>query len=164
MIAKVQSSLMDDIDRALLRGLVRDGRSTYAALGEQVGLSAPSVHDRVHKLEAAGTILGYAAQVAPAAVAADTAALIALRTHGNAKERLRLESDLSREPAVLELHEVAGDDCYLAKVRVHSTAELAALLARLREAHPGLNTRSSVVLRSVFERPLLGDTEDQTPS
>ncbi|HUY09243.1 MAG TPA: Lrp/AsnC family transcriptional regulator [Candidatus Dormibacteraeota bacterium] len=155
---------MDDIDRALLRGLVRDGRSTWAALGEQVGLSAPSVHDRVHKLEAAGAILGYAAQVAPAAVGADTAALIALRTHGNAKERLRLEADLVREPAVLELHEVAGDDCYLAKVRVHSTAELAALLARLREAYPGLTTRSSVVLRSVFERPLLGEPKVQTPS
>jgi Lrp/AsnC family leucine-responsive transcriptional regulator len=154
---------MDDIDRDLLKALVRDGRSTWASLGEQVGLSAPSVHERVHKLESSGAILGYSAQVAPPAVAADTAAVIALRTSGNAQERSRLEADLVREPAVLELHEVAGDDCYLAKVRVASTAELAALLARLRELHPGLSTRSSVVLRSVFERPLLWATKEQPP-
>jgi Lrp/AsnC family leucine-responsive transcriptional regulator len=154
---------MDDIDRVLLRVLVRDARSTWASLGELVGLSAPSVHERVHKLEAIGAILGYSAQVAPAAVAADTAAVIALRTPGNAKERLGLETALLREPAVLELQEVAGDDCYLAKVRVGSTAELAALLARLREHHPGLTSRSSVVLRSVFERPLLWPTEEPPP-
>ncbi|MGC2192049.1 MAG: Lrp/AsnC family transcriptional regulator [Candidatus Dormiibacterota bacterium] len=154
---------MDDIDRALLRVLVRDARSTWASLGELVGLSAPSVHERVHKLEAIGAILGYSAQVAPAAVAADTAAVIALRTPGSAEERLRLETALLREPAVLELQEVAGDDCYLAKVRVGSTTELAALLARLREHHPGLTSRSSVVLRSVFERPLLWPTEEPPP-
>lgn len=154
---------MDDIDGALLRSLVRDGRRTYAALGKQVGLSGPSVHERVQKLEATGAILGYSAQVAPAAVAAETAALIALRTTGNAQDRLRLEADLVREPAVLELHEVAGDDCYLAKVRVRSTGQLAALLARLRERHPGLTSRSSVVLRTVFERPLLWAVEDPDP-
>ncbi|HVC39554.1 MAG TPA: Lrp/AsnC family transcriptional regulator [Candidatus Dormibacteraeota bacterium] len=146
---------MDDIDRALLGALVRDARSTWASLGEQVGLSAPAVHERVHKLEAAGAILGYSARVAPEQVAGDTAALISLRTHGGAQERSLLEADLAREPAVLELHEVAGDDCYLAKVRVPSPAELGALLTRLREHHPGLTSRSSVVLRSVFERPLL---------
>ncbi|HVB53116.1 MAG TPA: Lrp/AsnC family transcriptional regulator [Candidatus Acidoferrales bacterium] len=151
---------MDDIDRALLRALVRDARSTWASLGEQVGLSAPAVHERVHKLEAAGVILGYSAQVAPLAVEADTAALISLRSPGSAQERAQLEADLAQEPAVLELHEVAGDDCYVAKVRVHSTAELAALLARLREHHPGLTSRSSVVLSSVFERPLLWPTEE----
>ncbi|HVB13225.1 MAG TPA: Lrp/AsnC family transcriptional regulator [Candidatus Dormibacteraeota bacterium] len=151
---------MDDIDRALLRALVRGGRSTWASLGEQVSLSAPSVHERVHKLEAEGAILGYSARVAPQTVEAGTAALIALRTQGNAKERARLEADLAQEPAVLELHEVAGDDCYLAKVRVHSPSELAVLLGRLRERHPGLTSRSSVVLRSVFERPLLWPPED----
>ncbi|MGH7641941.1 MAG: Lrp/AsnC family transcriptional regulator [Candidatus Dormibacteria bacterium] len=155
---------MDDIDRALLRALVQDARATWASLGEQVGLSAPSVHERVHKLEMAGTILAYSARVAPGLVEADTAALISLRTSGDAQERAQLEADLAAEPAVLELHEVAGDDCYLAKVRVHSTAELAALLTRLRELHPGLTSRSSVVLRSVFERPLLWPPSAASPS
>lgn len=154
---------MDDIDRSLLQALVRSGRSTWAALGERVGLSAPAVHERVHKLEASGVIRGYAAQVAPDLVGGATAAVIALRTTGNARERARLEADLAQEGAVLELHEVAGDDCYLAKVRVNSPAALSALLARLRERHPGLSTRSSVVLRSVFERPLLWPVEDPPP-
>ncbi|MGH7693193.1 MAG: Lrp/AsnC ligand binding domain-containing protein, partial [Candidatus Dormibacteria bacterium] len=77
--------------------------------------------------------------------------------------RVRLEGELAREPQVLELHEVAGDDCYLAKVRVESPAQLAALLARLREGHPGLSSRSSVVLRSVFERPLLWPVGELSP-
>ena len=154
---------MDDIDGALTRALVRSGRSTWAALGEGVGLSAPAVHERVHKLEAAGTILGYSALVAPERVGGATAAVIALRTTGTAKGRARLEADLARERAVLELHEVAGDDCYLAKVRVQSPSDLSALLARLRDRHPGLTTRSSVVLRSVFERPLLWPTEESPP-
>ncbi|HEY6537446.1 MAG TPA: Lrp/AsnC family transcriptional regulator [Candidatus Dormibacteraeota bacterium] len=154
---------MDDIDRTLLRELVLAGRSTWAYLGDRVGLSAPSVHDRVHKLEAAGAILGFSALIAPDPAGAGTAALVALRTQGNAEERARLERDLAAEPAVLELHEVAGDDCYLAKVRVPSTAELAQLLARLREDHPSLSTRSSVVLRSVFERPLLWPSDQPSP-
>lgn len=154
---------MDEIDSEIVRTLARSGRSTWASLGERVGLSAPAVHERVHKLEASGTIRGYSATVDPDQVNRGTAALIFIRTDGNARERGQLEMDLAREPVVLELHEVAGDDCYLAKVRVESTAELAALLSRLRERHPGLSSRSSVVLRSVFERPLLWPVEDPPP-
>lgn len=154
---------MDDIDRRLLGRLAGAGRSTWAKLGEQVSLSAPSVHERVHKLESAGVILAYSTVVAPEAVGAATAAVIAIRLQGSAQERVRLEGELAREPQVLELHEVAGDDCYLAKVRVESPAQLAALLARLREGHPGLSSRSSVVLRSVFERPLLWPVGELSP-
>ncbi|MGH7758216.1 MAG: Lrp/AsnC family transcriptional regulator [Candidatus Dormibacteria bacterium] len=146
---------MDDTDRQLLGLLAAGGRSTWAALGERVSLSAPSVHERVHKLESSGTILAYSALVDPERVGAETAALVAIRIQGPSEDRRRLELELAREPAVLELHEVAGDDCYMAKVRVQSAAQLAGLLASLRDHHPGISSRSSVVLRTVFERPLL---------
>ncbi len=147
---------MDDIDRRLLGALAESGRLTLAALGEQVGLTAPAVHERIHKLEAAQVIRGYAALVDPESVGAGTAALVFLRLDGDRDSRQRLETHLGSEPAVLELHEVAGDDCYVAKVRVGSTVDLAAFLTQLRDRHPGLSSRSSVVLRSCFERPLLG--------
>ncbi len=150
---------LDRIDRTLLRALAGSGRLTLAALGEQVGLSAPAVHERIHKLEAAGVIRGYTAQVDPESVGAGTAALVFLRLDGDRDSRERLEADLAGEPSVTELHEVAGEDCYVAKVRVGSTAELADFLARLRDRHPGLSSRSSVVLRTCFERSLLAPPE-----
>lgn len=147
---------MDDIDRRLLTELARNARVTLAALAEVVDLSAPAVHDRVHKLEAQGLIRGYAALIDPESAGLGTAALVSLRIAGPLSASRELEAALAADPRVLELHEVAGEDCYVAKVRVASPAALAAFLTDLRELHPGLSSRSAVVLRSCFERPILG--------
>jgi Lrp/AsnC family leucine-responsive transcriptional regulator len=155
MKTSAKPSALDEVDMALLSALAKNGRITLAALGEQVGLTAPAVHERIHKLEAAGVILRYAAVVDPESVGAGTAALVFLRLDGTRDSREQLEAHLASEPAVMELHEVAGEDCYVAKVRVGSTGELADFLARLRDRHPGLSSRSSVVLRSCFERSLM---------
>ncbi|MHB1526624.1 MAG: Lrp/AsnC family transcriptional regulator [Candidatus Dormibacteria bacterium] len=154
---------MDDIDSRLLAAVAGSGRITLAALGELVGMSAPAVHERIHKLEAAGAIRGYTALVDPDQVDRSTAALVFLRLDGGREQRELLETRLIQSPAVLELHEVAGEDCYVAKVRVSSPAGLASFLRQLREEHPGLSSRSSVVLRSCFERPLLWPVEQPPP-
>lgn len=154
---------MDEIDRQLLGAVVGSGRMTLAALGDRVGLSAPAVHDRIHKLEAAGVIRGYTAILDPDRVERSTAALVFLRLDGSGDQRGRLEAWLTASPDVLELHEVAGEDCYVAKVRVSSPAGLAAFLHQLREEHAGLTSRSSVVLRSCFERPLLWPADQSAP-
>ena len=154
---------MDDIDSRLLSAVAGSGRITLAALGDLVGLSAPAVHERIHKLEAAGVIRGYTALVDPGQVDRSTAALVFLRLDGSREERDLLEARLALSPAVLELHEVAGEDCYVAKVRVSSTAGLATFLRQLREENSGLSSRSSVVLRSCFERPLLWPVEQPPP-
>ncbi len=145
---------MDDIDRRILSLLALRGRMTLAGLGEAVGLSAPAVHDRVHRLEDSGVIRGYAALLDPDSLGRGTAALVSMTLGGDPEARLGLERRLAEDPRVLELHEVAGDDCYVAKVRVSSPRALAALLAELRVGFPGLTTRSMMVLRSCFEKPL----------
>jgi Lrp/AsnC family leucine-responsive transcriptional regulator len=145
---------MDDIDRRILGLLALKGRMTLAGLGEAVGLSAPAVHDRVHRLEGSGVIRGYAALLDPDLLGLGTAAMVSMTLGGNPEVRMELERRLAEDPRVLELHEVAGDDCYVAKVRVSSPRGLAALLAELRLAFPGLSTRSMIVLRSCFEKPL----------
>ena len=145
---------MDDIDKRLLSLLALKGRITLAGLGEAVGLSAPAVHDRVHRLEDSGVIRGYAALLDPDQLGLGTAAMVSMTLGGDPAARQELELRLAEDPRVLELHEVAGDDCYVAKVRVSSPKALAAFLAELRLGVPGLTTRSLMVLRSCFEKPL----------
>ncbi len=145
---------MDDIDKRLLSLLTLKGRITLAGLGEAVGLSAPAVHDRVHRLEDSGVIRGYAALLDPDQLGLGTAAMVSMTLGGDPAARQELELRLAEDPRVLELHEVAGDDCYVAKVRVSSPKALAAFLAELRLGFPGLTTRSLMVLRSCFEKPL----------
>ncbi|MHB8393252.1 MAG: Lrp/AsnC family transcriptional regulator [Candidatus Dormibacteria bacterium] len=154
---------MDDIDRKLMAALVGGARATLAALGETVGLTAPAVHERMHKLEASGAIRGYSALVDPERMGSGTAALVFLRLDGDRVAREGLETHLASDPCVLELHEVAGEDCYVAKVRVDSPQRLAEFLGELRDFHHGLTSRSSVVLRSCFERPLLWPTDRPAP-
>jgi Lrp/AsnC family leucine-responsive transcriptional regulator len=59
------------------------------------------------------------------------------------------------------VHEVAGEDCYLVKLRVGSPQELSAAVARLRMLSPTVTTRTTVVLRTVLERPLLTTGSDR---
>ncbi|MDA8395791.1 MAG: Lrp/AsnC family transcriptional regulator [Candidatus Dormibacteraeota bacterium] len=151
---------MDDIDRRILSLLSLRGRMTLAGLGEAVGLSGPAVHDRVHRLEDSGVIRGYAALLDPELLGLGTAAMVSITLGGDPDARSELERRLAEDPRVLELHEVAGDDCYVAKVRVSSPKALAVLLAELRLDFPGLTTRSMMVLRSCFEKPLGPGAED----
>jgi Lrp/AsnC family transcriptional regulator, leucine-responsive regulatory protein len=146
---------LDDIDRALLRALSRDGRRTVRALAKSVDLSEPAVRDRLQRLERDGVIAGYHADFAPDAVDAGTAAFIALRFDTGQVAREQVEAAIRREPCVLEAHEVAGEDCYWIKVRVSSTAALADALDRIRAIPVIRGTGTTIVLRTVFERPLL---------
>ena len=73
---------MDAIDRQLIEALRLNGRSSWAELGRVVGLSGPSVQERVRRLEERGVLLGYRAVVAPAQVGLGTSALPPSRPSG----------------------------------------------------------------------------------
>ncbi|MEV0261012.1 Lrp/AsnC family transcriptional regulator [Streptomyces sp. NPDC050617] len=152
---------LDDIDRTILRSVTADGRQTVRALARAVGLSEPSVRDRLQRLERDGVITGYHANLDPASVDAGTAAFIALRFDPGAAARAVVNERLKQETCVLEVHEVAGEDCYWLKVRVASTDALADALDRIRAIPPVHGTSTTIVLRTVFERPL---SADATPS
>lgn len=146
---------LDDTDRAMLRALVADGRQTVRALAKVVGLSEPSVRDRLQRLERDGVIEGYHAELAPTEVEAGTAAFVALRFEPSKQAKDAMNAALTREPCVLEVHEVAGEDCYLVKVRVSSTEALADTLDRIRAMPSVHSTNTTIVLRTILERPLL---------
>jgi len=149
------ATYLDNIDHQILELLATDGRAPVTELAKRVGLSGPAVHERLRRLERTGVIRGYAALVDPQAVDRGVVAFVALNLGPGWPDKAHVDSALASDPSVLEVHEVAGDDCLLVKIRVSSPEDLSDAVARLRQISPHLSTRTTVALRTVLERPLL---------
>jgi Lrp/AsnC family leucine-responsive transcriptional regulator len=125
------AATLDDIDRTILDLLQRDARMTNAAIAAEVGLTAPSVFERVRKLEQRGVIRGYTIQVDPAALGKILTAFIRLTVTYDERYAAGIQA-LRADPDVLECYHVAGEDCLLIKTRTANPAELEALIRRIR--------------------------------
>jgi len=146
---------MDAVDHKLLTVLMEDGRASWADLAEAVGLSAPAVAERVHRLEDRGAIHGYAARVNGSQVGAHMTAFVAVTLDGpGARDGfLRVVRDTVE---VQECHHTAGDDDYLLKVRCGGTGDLERLLSDVLKSVTGVSrTRTTVVLSTVKDSTLL---------
>ncbi len=134
--------------------LQRDGRASYADIGAAVGMSAPSAHERVKKLETRGVILGYAARVDARAVGRGILAFSWIRQSpgpptGDLTDAFR---DL---PEVEECHHIAGEADYLLKVRAADTLDLERVMKQIQALPFVYTTETDVVYSSAFEqRPL----------
>jgi Lrp/AsnC family transcriptional regulator, leucine-responsive regulatory protein len=143
---------LDDFDRKLLSLLVEDATRSYVELGEQVGLSAPAVHERVKRLKRAGAIRQTAALINPIAIHKTLLAFVHVDTSGWGKTPELL--GIAKYPEVEEMHSVAGDTCMLLKVRTEDSRALEGLLARIYDVPGVIRTRSYVVLSTQIERPV----------
>ena len=142
---------ISSLDVKALQTLMRNGRTTWAELGQLLGLSAPSTADRVRKLERRGIIRGYAALMDPALVGYPLTAYVSvsLASHRNRAAFLRA---ISKMDQVAECHHVAGDDDYLLKVRCRGTQDLDYLLAtQLKDKLGVARTRTTIVLSTAKE-------------
>jgi len=142
---------LKSLDVKALKLLMRNGRATWAELGQFLHLSAPSAADRVRKLEQRGVIRGYAALVDPASVGHPLTAYVSvsLTSHRNRAAFLRA---ISKMDQVAECHHVAGDDDYLLKVRCRGTQDLDHLLAtQLKDKLGVARTRTTIVLSTAKE-------------
>lgn len=143
---------LDAMDRKLLGVLVEDATTSYAELGERVGLSPPAAHERVKRLRRSGAIRRIAALIEPEATGKALLAFVHVDTTGWGKTTALLA--IEAHPEVEEIHAVAGDTCMLLKVRTQSTQALEGLLAKIYDV-PGVTaTRSYVVLSTYLERPV----------
>ncbi|MEV4317718.1 Lrp/AsnC family transcriptional regulator [Actinocrispum sp. NPDC049592] len=150
---------MDDLDRRIITELRLNGRATFAELGRQVGLSASAVHERVGKLEASGVITGYHATVDPRAIGLGVTALVGIQPAEGAMDN-DIALALAELPEVESCWAVAGDEAFVAKVRVSTVDDLERTLGRLRRISGVARTRTTVVLSTRFEgRPNTGDAE-----
>ena len=142
---------MDEIDRTLIALLQDDATRSYADLGRAVHLSAPAAHERVRKLRRTGVIRRTTVEVDPAALGRTLLAFVEIDTQGWATEPL--VDAVRHDPRVEDLHAIAGDTHFLAKVRVSDPGDLQDLLKYLYRVDAVLNTRTRVVLRTHIDRP-----------
>jgi len=151
---------LDTLDRKALHLLMRQGRATWAELGQLLGLSAPSAADRVRKLEEAQVITGYAALLDPTAVGYPLTAFIFV-TLANSRNRAAFLRAIAKMEQVSECHHIAGDDDYLLKVRCRTTANLDQLLAKeLKDKLGVARSRTTIVLATAKESVQIPIAED----
>lgn len=140
---------VDAVDRRLIEALRSNARATYAELARQVGLSAPAVHERVGKLEAAGVITGYHAAVAPAALGLDVSALVGI-LQGDRSDSDRIAEALRAMEEIEDCWFVAGEETFVVKVRVPDVASLEQTIGALNRIRGVARTRTTVVLSTRF--------------
>ena len=144
---------LDPTSRRILQILATDGRASYQAIADAVGLSRPAVMERVKRLEETGYILGYSARLDRAKLGYPVTAFIAVRYPPTdfVGTEPGVEA-LAGNPSVLECHHVAGEDCYILKVAAPSLGELERVIRQLRGSGDSVSTRTTIVLSSVFEK------------
>jgi Lrp/AsnC family leucine-responsive transcriptional regulator len=143
---------VDSIDERILGLLRGDARLPVATVAKEVGLSRPAVAERIRQLEVAGLIRGYTAVVDPA-VRGDVVAFISGRRGGafGAREERALQN-LAKVAEIEELHHVAGEDCFLMKIRARDIAALHAVVQMLHQPPLGFETKTTIALSTYFEK------------
>ena len=137
---------LDETDWRILAELQQDGRLSYNQLGKRVNLSSPAVAERVRRLEEAGVITGYRAEVDPAEVGIPLTAFFQLRCETG--HCLLKNTSADDFPEVVEVHKLSGSSCTMLKVRAASMAHLEGLIERLGEHR---DMHSHVVLSTQYE-------------
>jgi Lrp/AsnC family leucine-responsive transcriptional regulator len=145
---------MDAIDRRLLTYLQENGRMSYNALGERVGLSISAVNERLKKLHAAGIIQGNRTIVNPHAVGLDVCAFMQVLTDRPENEAVFV--DRIREiPEVQECHHITGEFSYLLKIRARNTDHFESLIQRIKSLRGVMRTYTLIALSSPKETTVL---------
>jgi len=152
--------MIDEIDAQILMMLQENGRLSNAAIAEQVGLTTSTVFDRIKRLEKRGIIQRYVALVDPVALGKPITAFVRLVVGADTNEdyltsKRQFAEVCREEPDVLECHTVAGEDCYVLKVRAADTGQLEALIERLRSQAVVTRTTTNIVLSTFKEETKL---------
>jgi Lrp/AsnC family leucine-responsive transcriptional regulator len=153
--------LLDETGWHILEALQENARLSYSELGQRVGLSSPAVAERVRRMEDAGIITGYRAEVNTAKIGYPITAIIRISTPPG-ERCTRFNAEAQEIPEVLECHRVTGSDSLIMKIMASSVEHLESLIDRLSE-HGQLTT--SIVLSTPVSRRILtrevGNTNEE---
>ncbi len=147
--------MIDAKDSEILSILLQDAATTKAEIARRVGLAASAVSERVRRLEAEGVIRGYEVRLAPELLGKPLLAFVFVT---DAKPSLGFDTAaaLLGVTGLEELHKIAGDDCYLLKIRAAGTDELNRIIEeQINPVQSVTRVRTTIVLKAVAERPCL---------
>ena len=144
-----QNSGLDAIDARILSALVDNARISIAELARTVGLSSPSVSERVRRLEETGVIEGYTVKINPQALGLPLTAWLRIRpTPGKLDKVAEVLRGL---PEIVECDRITGEDCFIARAHVQSVEALEKLIDQVI---PYAMTNTSIIQSSPVERRL----------
>ena len=140
------------MDRRILSLLQQDARLPNAEIARRVGMAPSATLERLRKLEERGVIRGYEVRLDPRKLGLGLTAFIFVRAQGSKSGELDTGERLGQHPNVLEVHHIAGEDCYLVKVRAVDTEDLGRMLSRDISTIPNVvSTRTTIVLGTLKE-------------
>jgi Lrp/AsnC family leucine-responsive transcriptional regulator len=155
--------VLSETDTRILDVLQRDGRRPYADLGAEVGMSGPSAHERVKKLEARGIITGYSAVIEPEAVGLGVLGFSWI-TQAPGTAATDLTDDFGAIPEIEASYHISGEADYLVKIRARDTRDFERVLRLVQGIRHVFTTQTDIVLSSGFERrPLRLSRETDGP-
>jgi Lrp/AsnC family transcriptional regulator, leucine-responsive regulatory protein len=135
-----EANLLDETNLRLLHELRAEGRIGMAELGRRIGMSAPAVAERVQRLERAGVITGYRAEIDPVALGFPVSAVVRIRPSPGQLQRI---PEIAQETVeVGECYRITGEDCYLLRLHLRSIDELEDVLDRFT---PHGQTTTSII-------------------
>ncbi len=144
---------MKELDQKILEILTNDARTPHAQIGKQVGLSRPAVTERVKRLEQSGIIEGYSAVLNPEALGQSLTAFISAKHQGVLNDEVQLTlNELAKHGEILEIHSIAGDDCFLIKVRTTDMKSLNRIVNHMKQPPLRMVTKTTIVLETYFEK------------
>ena len=140
---------IDDADRRLLEALRHDARMSLKELAEHVGLSSPSVAERIRRLQERGVIRGFTVEIDPVALGFPLQAIVRIRPLPG---KIHLVQRLIEEtPQIVECDKITGDDCFVARLHVRSMQEIDSILDRI--ADKASTSTSMVKSQTIARRP-----------
>jgi Lrp/AsnC family leucine-responsive transcriptional regulator len=152
---------LDNIDLQILDLMQANARISNADLARQLNLAPSAVLERVKKLEQKKVILQYSAQINPSALQQKLLAFILIRSSEGFTCSSQTAQELAKIPEIQEVHHIAGEDCFLVKVRTKDAASLMDLMRHSLQKIPNIaSTKTTIVLETVKEQQQLVITKN----
>ncbi len=143
--------MIDEIGLKILNILQEKARIPNVEVARQVGMAPSAVLERIRKLEKQGYIDGYEVRLNPRRFQRNQVAFVTVNIDHTENDP-QVAQALARLSEVQEVHHVAGEDCYLIKLRVADTAELGRVIQKKIAPLPGVHaTRTTIVMSTVKE-------------
>ena len=146
--------MLDDLDIKILNILQKNGRTKRNEIAEAIGLSIPSVSERLHKLEERGVIEGYYTKINKKAFGYDIMAYI-LVTLESSKHYKSFIPRIEKTPQIIECHSVLGEGSHLLKAIVKKTESLENLLSEIQSWPGVISTKTTFVLSTIKETTVI---------